>query len=110
MAAELRERYALKDDEELIELRARNELTDTARQVLDEEIARRGIADSIISEASAQQIVNKQRIDIQKANLASIGARLVAYLVDLVGAFLLAFAIHTPFFFIPPQAFRMSSK
>ena len=104
MAAELRERYALKDDEELIELRARNELTDTARQVLDEEIARRGIADSIISEASAQQIVNKQRIDIQKANLASIGARLVAYLVDLVGAFLLAFAIHTPFFLYTPSS------
>lgn len=98
MAAELRERYTQKDDEELIELRARNDLTDTARQVLDREIARRGIANSIIADASAQQIVDKQRIDAQKERLASIGSRCIAYLIDLVGTFLLAFVIHTPFF------------
>lgn len=40
---QLRERYTAMENDELVELRANNELTETARSVIDEELRARAI-------------------------------------------------------------------
>ena len=85
--AQLRETYASKTTEELIELRARDDLTDLAYKVLDEELKGRGVP-----EADVQQEVIVQRearADRSRvlAGLARRDVRLAAKLIDLFGPY-----------------------
>lgn len=83
MAAQLRETYAQKDTDDLIDLRARGDLTDVAQRILDEELARRGVAQSSVDEAKVRHEADRAEMANAVSNLAGLGARFLAKLIDL---------------------------
>ncbi|KAF0813424.1 hypothetical protein IGB42_01775 [Andreprevotia sp. IGB-42] len=94
MEARIRENYQYKDSEELLALRASNDLTDVARRILDEELAARQIAPGEIA-AGTQLYADLASVQQEgQAALASIPARFMAKLIDVWGVALIGFGIN----------------
>jgi hypothetical protein len=96
MEAQLRENYEGQDTEELLELLARDSLTDTARRVLNEVLSRRGVSENRIEQIKSEVAVTEReskRIDI---NQVEKYWRVVRYsFTGLVAMVVIAFYSHT---------------
>jgi uncharacterized RDD family membrane protein YckC len=92
---ELREHYEREDTEELLEI-ARKDLTEEARPILQEVLAKRGIS---LSQASAMR-EREVRAESAKSEvgkrLASIGARLAAFAIDTWGVGIILYVLLLP--------------
>ncbi|WP_374438811.1 RDD family protein [Inhella sp.] len=81
---QLKEHYERQDSDELLEI-ARKDLTDAARLVLQEVLSKRGISAGQTNAARESAIkVEAARLEADK-RLASFGARLVAFVIDVWG-------------------------
>lgn len=81
---QLREHYEGKDTEELLDI-ARKDLTEEARTVLHEVLAKRGVA---LEEAQAarRETVKRETVQSEWSNgLAPLGARILAFAIDVWG-------------------------
>lgn len=82
---QLKEHYERQDTGQLLEL-VQQDITDEARAVLGDVLARRGIAQSTV--AAARETARKQeaaRLEVEQ-RMASRWARLAAFLIDMVGS------------------------
>jgi uncharacterized RDD family membrane protein YckC len=91
MEAQLRETYAARETEDLIELSLQGGLTATAQRVLREELERRAVAPSAIAaEEVRQATVASRKLEVQ-SHLATVLSRVIAAVIDQVGSlFILA--------------------
>lgn len=101
---QLRETYARKETDELLDLRARNELTDVARIALDEELQSRGVQDTEVARVSEQREQNQAVVEKGTSNLAPELHRLAAWLIDVWGALGVMVAIYFPLFIYMPKS------
>lgn len=97
MAAQLKETYAHKDTEDLVDLRARGDLTDLAQRILDDELARRGVAQSSVEEAKARYDADRAEMELTVRNLAGLSARFLAKFIDLCVAAAILIVINFSF-------------
>jgi len=97
MAAQLKETYAHKDTEDLVDLRARGDLTDLAQRILDDELARRGVAQSSVEEAKARYDADRVEMELAVRNLAGLSARFLAKFIDLCVAAAMLIVINFSF-------------
>jgi uncharacterized RDD family membrane protein YckC len=102
-AAQLKEHYARMDTEELVELRAKNTLTDVAREVLDLELRNRGVAESAVVHEQARQVAQVELRETEIANMAPLLRRAAAYIVDVPGTLILLSAINFPVYLYTPK-------
>jgi uncharacterized RDD family membrane protein YckC len=92
---QLREHYERQDTEELLEI-ARKDLTDEARPILQEVLARRGVSPSQVSAVREREVrAEAARTETHK-RLASIGRRLLAFAIDTWGVGILLYALLLP--------------
>lgn len=89
MAAQLRQDYAEKETEELIELGSKTTLTATAYAVLDEILVSRGVDLESVRSLRARNAEQEKQEEESASNLASIPRRLAAKLIDTWGVILL---------------------
>ena len=103
-ATQLRENYALRTTEELIELRARDDLTPLAYGVLDEELKSRGVPEAQVK----QEVVIHREARATRLSalnrLAGRGTRLGAKLIDVFGVMLVIGVLAFGVFLLAPPA------
>ena len=84
-AEQLRQNFSYKDTEELLDIRARNQLTEVARTAIEEELSARGVAKEAVAAVLAQQLSAQSATDKFISNLAPRSLRLLAKLIDVFG-------------------------
>jgi uncharacterized RDD family membrane protein YckC len=94
--AQLKDYYAATGTDELVELRATRQLTDMAREVLDEELRLRGINDSAVNRVRTETEAKERERAVFRSKFASIPSRFVAYLIDFNGSLFVLVAICVP--------------
>lgn len=109
-AEQLRRNYASKETEELLDIRARNQLTDVARAVIEEELAARGVTGTIISAAMDRNAKEQTAINanLSNSNLAPRLSRLLAKTFDVLGVFAGITSINFLVFIYTPKTFSDS--
>lgn len=103
-ADQLRQNYARKDTEELLDIRARNQLTEVAHAAIEDELNARGVSKAAISIVLEQQAATQAAKEKLVYNLAPRSLRLVAKLIDVVGGLVFLAAINYPLFVYTPKA------
>ncbi|WP_431261650.1 RDD family protein [Roseateles chitinivorans] len=96
---QLREHYERQDTEELLELAGKG-LTDEARLVLQEVLSRRGISADRVDAARISAVEAEAAQSEADKRLASLGVRLVAFIIDVWGVGIALYLVLLPLQFV----------
>src|SRR5688572_15690151 len=83
---QLKDNYASRTTEELIEIRATRQLTPVAATTLDNELRARGVSDATVSTVQEERQAETRERDAFAAKLAPLVSRLIAYVIDFHGS------------------------
>lgn len=92
---DIRENYERKETEELLSLTG-NDLTEVAREVLNEVLAARGLSPEVVNEERSRIVEEHDRDVESPEKLATIPARFAAFAVDFLGVGAIIYAVLLP--------------
>lgn len=103
---QLRMTYSNKDTDELLELRARNQLTDIARTAIDEELKLRGVSQDSVVIVQEKQKIETEKTERLLSTLAPVYLRAIAVFIDIPGGVLLLIMVSEILTTYTPKSFH----